>query len=204
MPSEIRLLLADDHRLVRDLVAAHLRASATFAVTTAESLSDAVAQIEQHGAFDIILLDFSMPDMTGSEGVARLVSLNGDHPVVLFSGQARPEAVREALARGARGYIPKSTPALDLTEAIHAILQGEIWLPAGFEQGAPGAGPVQLSPREREVLGFIRAGLMNKEIAARLNLSEVTVKMHVRSLCTKLKARNRTQAAMIAETLGIG
>lgn len=202
--TEVDLLIADDHQLVRDLVASHLRAQGGFSVTTADSFAAAQQAIATQGGFDIVLLDFAMPGMKGVQGVADLVAANQGKPVVLFSGLARRETVMEALARGASGYIPKSTSAKSLPNAIRLVLSGEVYLPASFQSAPPpGAGDSGLSPRELEVLRAVRGGLMNKEIANRMGLSEVTIKMHVRSICTKLNARNRTQAAIMAESLGL-
>jgi DNA-binding NarL/FixJ family response regulator len=152
--------------------------------------------------FDVVLLDYGLPDSAGLHDLAGLVALAHGAQVVLFSGQARPEVVQEALRRGFRGYIPKSTPARALAEALRRVRAGEVWLPEGFAAASGRPSLLEsLTPREMEVLQAIRAGAMNKEIAARMQISEVTVKMHVRSICTKLRARNRTQAAMIASEL---
>lgn len=202
--AKMRILIADDHQLVRELVASHLRAQGDFEVVTVESYSAAERAIRDTGAFDIVLLDFAMPGVGGVQAVPDLIARNAGKPVALFSGLARRETVLEAVARGASGFIPKSTPARDLPEAIARILGGECYLPPGFDMpaGAPRS-ELGLTPRELQVLRAVREGLMNKEIAARMGLSEVTVKMHVRSICTKLNARNRTQAAILAETLGL-
>lgn len=198
---DIRLLIADDHGIVRDLVAAHLTAQGGFSVTTAELLAAARQAVADHGPFDLILLDYALPDSRGLSASVSLIADNGGRPVVLFSGLARPETVTEALALGFSGYIPKSTSARALAEAIRQVLSGVVWLPEGHGEAPLPPLLADLSPREMEVLRAIRAGRMNKEIAAQMGLSEVTVKMHVRSLCAKLKARNRTQAAMIAAEL---
>lgn len=200
----VRILIADDHQLVRELVASHLRAQGDFEVMTVESYSSAERAIGESGAFDIILLDFAMPGVGGVQAVPDLIARNSGKPVVLFSGLARRDTVQEAVARGAAGFIPKSTPARDLPAAIARILAGERYLPPDFETASVAQkSDLGLTPRELQVLRAVREGLMNKEIAARMGLSEVTVKMHVRSICTKLNARNRTQAAIVAETLGL-
>lgn len=199
--AEIRLLIADDHGIVRDLVAAHLTAQGGFAVATAETLAAARRAIADQGPFDLVLLDYALPDSRGLSESVSLITENGGRPVVLFSGLARPETVTEALELGFSGYIPKSTSARALAEAIRQVLAGVVWVPEGYAEAPLPAPLADLSPREMEVLRAIRAGRMNKEIAAEMGLSEVTVKMHVRSLCAKLRARNRTQAAMIAAEL---
>lgn len=199
--TDIRLLIVDDHELVRDLVAAHLRAQGDFTVETVATLEAAQNLIGREGVFDLILLDYALPDSRGLADSAVLIARNDGRPVVLFSGLARPDTVNEALAQGFAGFIPKSTPARALADAIHRILDGEVWMPEDCEDLPLPPRLSSLTPREMEVLRDIRIGLMNKEIAGRMGLSEVTVKMHVRSICAKLKARNRTQAAMIAAEL---
>lgn len=198
-PPEISLLIADDHQLVRDLVASHLCAQGGFVVTAAETLGAALDAIRVAQGFDAVLLDFAMPGVTGVASVAELIAANPAGRVALFSGLVRPETVAEAMACGAAGFIPKSTPATELASAIRRMVAGELYLPEGF-RAVPDRerGDFGLSPRERQVLRDLSAGLMNKEIASRLGLSEVTVKMHVRSICAKLKARNRTHAAILA------
>jgi DNA-binding NarL/FixJ family response regulator len=199
--TDIRLLIVDDHELVRDLVAAHLRAQGGFVVDTVPTLVAAQALMAREGVFDLILLDYALPDSRGLADSAVLIALNEGRPVVLFSGLARTDTVHEALAQGFAGFIPKSTPARTLADAIRRVLDGEVWMPDGLDDAPLPPRLSALTPREMEVLRDIRNGLMNKEIAGRMGLSEVTVKMHVRSICAKLKARNRTQAAMIAAEL---
>lgn len=201
----IRLLLVDDHALVGDLVAAHLRVQG-FSVETVASLAQARQALADHGPFDLVLLDYVLPDCSGIADSAGLIASNGGRPVVLFSGLARPETVTEAMAAGFAGYIPKSTAAQALAMALRQVHAGQRWLPEGFDATGRGAlrlpAPLDsLTRREREVLRAIRHGRMNKEIGAEMQISEVTVKMHVRAICQKLGVRNRTQAAMIAGDL---
>lgn len=197
----IRLLLVDDHALVRDLVAAHLAAQG-FVIDTAETLAEARKALTQSGPYDLILLDFALPDSASLADSATLIPLAQERPVVLFSGLAKTATVAEALETGFSGFIPKSTAAQALAQALRQVLAGEVWLPEGLDLSRRGsdlpAPLASLTKREREVLRAIRAGKLNKEIAGDLNISEVTVKMHVRSVCQKLGARNRTQAALIA------
>lgn len=196
-----RLLLVDDHALVRDLVAAHLSAQG-FAIDTAATLAEARAALAGSGPYDLVLLDFALPDCTGLTDSATLIPLAQERPVVLFSGLAKAATVAEALEKGFSGFIPKSTAAQILAQALRQVLAGEVWLPEGLDLSRRGSdlpGPLaSLTRREREVLRAIRAGKLNKEIAGDLNISEVTVKMHVRAVCQKLGARNRTQAALFA------
>ncbi|WP_149141498.1 response regulator transcription factor [Gemmobacter caeruleus] len=202
LAAPVRLLIVDDHDLVRDLVAAHLTAQGGFSVETVPTLAAARSALAENGPFDLILLDFALPDSRSLAESADLVRAHGGRPVVLFSGMVRRETVNDALAKGFAGYIPKSTAARELAAALRQILDGKVWLPPGFDRPTRLPPPLDsLTPRELQVLGCIRAGAMNKEIAGRMAISEVTVKMHVRSICTKLRARNRTHAAIIAAEL---
>ncbi|SNX72392.1 LuxR family two component transcriptional regulator [Cereibacter ovatus] len=201
--SKIRILIADDHQLVRDLVAIHLAGLGKVECHTAESLPDVLARIEAHGAFDIVLLDLDMPGMAGLASVASVIEANAPGRVVIFSGTAPRDLVVRAMDIGASGFIPKSLPAKSLLSALRFVLSGEVYMPISFvTEPAPRTdSPSGLTAKEVDVLKAIRSGMMNREIASRMNLSEVAVKMHVRSICAKLNARNRTHAALLATTL---
>ena len=207
----MRILIADDHDLVRDTVSAFLEREPGLSCETADSLDAATQRIRRSGRFDLILLDYAMPGMNGLDGLARASELNGAGTVAIMSGIAPREVAREALAAGAAGYVPKTTSARSLVAAVHFMLAGEQYAPVEFlarrpdEVRAPGANALagDLTRREGEVLDALCRGLSNKEIALELGLSEVTVKLHVRTLCRKLGARNRTHAVVIAKDAGL-
>lgn len=200
--SRTKVLLADDHRLVREAIAAALPAE-SFSVTMAEDFDTALSAIRRSGGFDIVMLDVHMPGMRGVQAVRTAVRANAPGAVVIFSGKVTPEFVRRSLSLGARGYIPKTLALPALTNAIDLVVSGETFLPASIlgaldspALASPtGAG---LSTQEFLVLESAAHGKKNKEIAEELGLSEMTVKMHMRNVCTKLNAKNRTHAAMIA------
>lgn len=204
----MRLLIADDHELVRDTLAAFLEREGSFALDTVENLDDACTKIEAEGGYDLVLLDYSMPGMNGLEGLSRAIEINGGKPVAVMSGTAPKAIAQEALDAGAIGFLPKTMAARSLINAVRFMAAGETFVPVAFmTQEEPGveSNPLAkgLSGRELEVLGGLCRGLANKEIARELDLQEVTIKLHVKTLCRKLDAKNRTHAAMIAKEAGI-
>lgn len=205
--SAISVLVADDHTLLVDMIEATLQADGAFVTGRALSLDDAIEEIRKRGHYDIVLLDLDMPGMNGLAGIERAVTANKPGAVVLFSGQARNEAVFKALEIGVRGYIPKTLAAKSLANAIRFIASGEVYFPSavasGLAQGNKTKKPSWLSPKEFDVLRGISRGDTNKDIARELGMTEITVKMHVRSICAKLNVANRTQIAMTAVTRGL-
>jgi len=201
----MRLLIADDHDLVRDALRSHIeRVTPGTEVLGAGSVDEALSILNHGMTIDLLLLDLRMPGMNGLDGLVRLVATHPEVKVALISGDAGPEDVRAALARGAVGFLPKTLPIDELIEAVEQMVSGEIFLPEGAADLPPEThSPQGFTRREREVLDFLLKGFSNKEIARALELEEVTVKLHVRGLCRKLGAKNRTQAAMRAVELGL-
>lgn len=202
-----RVMIADDHALLVDLVESYLADEGGFAISKAHDMAEIQAQIRDNGPFDVILLDLDMPGMNGLTGIEQVLALNAGGKVVLFSGLARHEVVVRALELGISGFIPKTISVRSLGNAIRFILSGEVYLPSSLTSGLLRDGKKKssslLSPKELEVLKGLCAGSPNKDIARALNVTEITVKMHVRSICSKLNVSNRTQAAMTAISQGL-
>lgn len=202
----LSVLVADDHDLLVDMLEALLNAKG-FRTDRALSLPQVLDRISSAGTFDIVLLDLDMPGMNGLSGVEKVVKANAPGSVVLFSGQARQEAVFRSLEFGVRGYIPKTLPVKSLTNALKFVASGETFIPSGIaanivlKKKEPNLSV--LSQKEIEVLQGICRGETNKDIARNLGLTEILVKMHVRSLCSKLEVKNRTQIAMTAVSRGL-
>jgi two-component system nitrate/nitrite response regulator NarL len=199
----MRILRADDHELVRDSLAAFLRASGFEEVEVAGTLDEAVTSFRAWGGFDAVLLDLNMPGMGGLDGLRKMQAVAGDVPVAIISGATQPAKVQAAIDAGAQGFLPKTMPVKSITAAIRFMAAGEIYLPYNLMQQTAEADTHGLKPRERDVLRGLSEGLSNKEIALKLDLQEVTVKLHVKTLSRKLNARNRTHAAMIARDNGL-
>lgn len=196
----MRILIADDHDLLRDVLRSYLEAESGFAVTTVADLPQALAAIAAGPAFDLVLLDYAMPGMNGFAGLETAIAAAAGTPVALMSGLAPAGVPEKVLACGAAGYLPKTLPARSVVNAIRFMAAGETYVPLDLARPAPAAAGSDnvLSPREREVLTGLCAGHANKEIARDLGLREPTIKLHVKLICRKLGARNRTHAAMIA------
>ena len=196
----MRILIADDHDLLRDVLRSYLEAEGGFVVETVPDLPQALTAMAAGPAFDLVLLDYAMPGMNGFDGLEQAITANSGKPVALMSGLAPAGVPDKVLACGAAGYLPKTLPARSVVNAIRFMAAGEIYVPLKLSRptAQTTAGETSLSPREREVLAGLCAGHANKEIARQLGLREPTIKLHVKLICRKLGARNRTHAAMIA------
>lgn len=203
----MRILLADDHDMVRETISAYLESEGGAAVSLATDLSGALDLITSEGPYDLVLLDYQMPGMQGLNGLSEALSANNGKGVAILSGNAPAQTAREALNAGAIGFIPKTMGAQSLLNAVRFMAVGETYVPVDLmrEDANPVTHPLaeKLSPRELQVLNGLCQGQANKEIARELDLQEVTIKLHVRTLCRKLEAKNRTQAAMIAKEAGL-
>lgn len=198
----MKLLVADDHDLVREMIASYLESQDDIEVSLAATLDEALGIIAADGPFDVVLLDYGMPGMNGLDGLRRALAASEGRPVALMSGVATRSVAEEALAAGAAGFVPKTLGAKSVLNALRFMAAGEVyapvrWMTAEAEDTHPLA--TVLTEREMQVLERLCDGRSNKEIARDLGLQEVTVKLHVKTLCRKLDARNRTHAAMIAK-----
>lgn len=201
-----RILIADDHDLVRETLAMFLDADGENQTVPVKDLNEAMEKIKNNGPFDLVLLDFTMPGMKGLEGLEKAIKANAGKPVGLISGTATRLIAEQALEAGAAGFLPKTLSSKSLVNAVKFMAAGEVYAPLSFMSGKDDPEETDfekdLSERERQVLRGLMAAKSNKEIARDLDLQEVTIKLHVKTLCRKLDARNRTDAAMIARDAG--
>ncbi|PYQ54603.1 MAG: DNA-binding response regulator [Acidobacteria bacterium] len=208
MAETIRILLADDHPVVRDGLAAMLGTQPDFQVigeagTGAEAVAEA-ARLRP----DVVLMDLEMPSLDGIEAIRRLRAADPAVQVVVLTAFDTDERILGALQAGAQGYLLKGAPRAEIFAAIRAVSAGGALIPPVvasklLRQVRAAESPDALTAREREVLGLVAAGLANREIAARLAISERTVKFHVSALLAKLGAKNRTQAVRLARERGL-
>lgn len=203
-PKSIRVLVVDDHTLLSETVAAALASYEGLSVDTVKDIQSAEDSILASGRFDVILLDYDLPDVHALEGLERIMRANSGG-VALFSGVAHRSVVERALAQGASGFIPKTLSIKTVAHALRFIADGDVFVPADFilRSGKGDAVGLGLKPRELKVLAFLNEGMPNKEIGRELGIEETIVKMDVKSICRKLDVRNRTQAVLAARKHGL-
>jgi DNA-binding NarL/FixJ family response regulator len=207
------LVIADDHPLFR----AALRQAVTGVVTSAKideagSFEDLTVLLEQDSEVDLILLDLSMPGISGFSGLIYLRAQYPAIPVVIVSASDDVGTIRQSLDFGASGFIPKRFGVETLRDAIVKVMAGDIWVPPDVDL-ASAADPeltrlrdrlVTLTPQQVRVLMMLSEGLLNKQIAYELGVSEATIKAHVSAILQKLGVESRTQAVIAAAKISGG
>jgi DNA-binding NarL/FixJ family response regulator len=207
------ILVADDHPLFRAALRGAVAASCPDAqFVEADSVAALLEVIERHPQAEVLLLDLDMPGAHGFSALAHVRGTRPELPVVVVSATADAHTVAAALAYGAQGFIAKSADAREIGAGVEAVLQGEIVAPPGYRAPAgPGASPdldvaarlAELTPQQFRVLSMLLSGLLNKQIAFELDVSEATVKAHVTAVLRKLGVANRTQAVLRVGRLAI-
>ena len=200
----IRILLADDHSVVRMGLAALISSEPGF--TVVGHASDGCEAVSQYRALrpDVILMDLLMPNKSGARAAAEIRAEFPLARILILSTSDGDDDVYRALQSGALGYILKSSPGEQLIPAIRAVMRGEKWIPPEVARSlANRIMREELSPREVQVLEELARGGSNKEIAGVLLITEHTVKAHLKSILAKLPARDRTEAVTVALQRGI-
>jgi DNA-binding NarL/FixJ family response regulator len=200
----VTVLIVDDHFVVRSGLVTALELEDDIRVAAeAESGDEALAAYKVHRP-QVVLMDLQLVGGGGIEATAAIRSLDPRARILIFSNFSRINEIQAAFEAGALGYIPKSASRADLLEALRMVARNVRYLPPDI---APQLTAVRLGPsitaREREVLALIAAGLANKEIAARLNISEFTVKRHVGQILDKMAVNDRAQAVVEAIRRGL-
>jgi len=208
-----KVIVADDHPLFRTAIKEALQASqgkTTF--LEANSFETLQELVDENQDVDLVLLDLHMPGVSGFAGLVYLCKRYPSVPVVIISANEDPVVIQRALDHGAAGFIPKSSNIKTITSAINDILMGEIWAPVSTQPNLPGKNVselalaermAQLTPQQFKVLMMVSQGMLNKQIAFDMGISEATVKAHVTAIMNKLGVSNRTQAVLAASKLDV-
>lgn len=211
MPEKLKFVIADDHPLFRGALKQALGDIGTNAeILEAGDFDGAKGLVVANEDLDLVLLDLAMP---GASGLSGLIALRGIHPsapMVIVSATDDAQTIRRALELGASGFISKSASMEDIRAAIATVLEGGVAVPAGLELGVEQDAEVSgiirrlqsLTPQQTRVLGMLAEGLLNKQIAYELDVSEATVKAHVSAILQKLDVDSRTQAVILLGRIG--
>lgn len=211
----MKLLIVDDHAVLREGLAALLRQLGPDTdVVQASDAREAIALLGDHPDLDVVVLDLMMPGMQGLDALSEFGRARPDLPVVVLSSSEDPQDVRRALAAGALGYVPKSAGQRVLLSAIQLVMDGELYVPPlvlgagpagddGVNATARSRSEQPLTARQIEVLKLLSEGAPNKLIAKDLGLSEKTVKAHITAIFRTLNVENRTQAAVAGRKAGL-
>jgi DNA-binding NarL/FixJ family response regulator len=205
-----RFVIADDHPLFRGALREAVAGSFDEAdIAEAGSFDEVSKLIDRHGEVDLVLLDLAMPGVRGFSGLLYLRAQYPGVPVVVVSGNQDPTVIRRCIEFGASGFIPKTLPVEMMRDAIRKVLDGAVWCPPDVDLALGTDSEMQqllsrlasLTPQQVRVLMMLSEGLLNKQIAYGLGVSEATVKAHVSAILQKLGVDSRTQAVIIASKI---
>ena len=200
-----RIIVVDDHPLFRDALRQAIASSFPDAeISEAGSLEGLMRQLGEGTEVDVVLLDLAMPGVQGFSGLLLLRTEHPEVPVIIVSASEDAQTIRRAMDFGASGFVPKSQPPAGIRSALKAVLDGDTWTPPGLlaagatdsEQASVAARLSTLTPQQVRVLMMLGEGLLNKQIAWKLGVSEATIKAHVSAILTKLGVDSRTQAVI--------
>ncbi|MFJ5923246.1 response regulator [Kitasatospora sp. NPDC092948] len=199
---QVRVLLAEDQGMVREALAALLSLEDDLDVVAQVARGDAVAAAVTEFRIDVAVLDIEMPGMTGIDACAEIRRVRPQTKVVIATTFGRPGYLRRAMESGADAFLVKDAPAAELADAIRRVLRGEKVIDPKLAAAALSEGANPLTGRERDVLAAAADGSVNADIAARLHLSEGTVRNYLSMAIQKTAARNRTEAVRVAREKG--
>jgi DNA-binding NarL/FixJ family response regulator len=211
MEAKTRIVIADDHPLFRGALREAVRSFLPDSIVAeANGLDDLIKTLAKERETDLILLDLTMPGVQGFSGLIYLRAQHPDIPVVIVSATEDPVIVRRAIDFGASGFIPKSLDSEEIGAAIKTVLAGGSWTPPDIALGASEDKETAdlmkrlatLTPQQVRVLMMLSEGLLNKQIAYELSVSEATVKAHVSAILQKLGVESRTQAVIASSKIG--
>jgi len=205
MTQQIRIILADDHPVVRQGLATILKSQKDIKIVAEAADGEEVCELYDQLSPDVLLLDLRMPKKDGLQVVTELMSRRGSKLRIIVMTVYETEAdIRQALKAGAKAFLVKAAHPQQIREAVRRVARGETFLPPeiGFKLAESMSHP-ELSNRETEILPYLARGKSNKEIGRALFIGEGTVKHHVKSILRKLDAIGRTEAIAIASRRGL-
>jgi DNA-binding NarL/FixJ family response regulator len=207
-----KFLIADDHPLYREaLISALQPLFENVDIIQSDGLDSTLEALQQHSDFDLVLLDLNMP---GCDSFYGLIRVSQDFPkvaVAVVSASDSVEVVCKVMNLGAKGFIPKSTPTIVIAEALKQIMDGKNWFPEDMQTDIEDYVPAidiaklvgELTPKQFRVLRLLQNGLLNKQIAFDLSITEATVKAHISAIFRKFNVNTRTQAVLMLKYLNI-
>ena len=211
MSSGYKFVIADDHPLFRGALKQALAGLSNVAtILEAGDFDSAKAIVAGNDDIDLVLLDLTMPGAAGLSGLISLRGINAAVPLVVVSAHDDPETIRRSLELGASGFISKSASMEDIRGAVETVLKGGVTAPEGIDLGVERDPEISdlikrlqsLTPQQTRVLGMLAEGLLNKQIAYELGVSEATIKAHVSAVLHKLAVDSRTQAVILLSRIG--
>lgn len=209
----VKFIIADDHPLFRHAMVQTLKSHFSDSdVVEAEDMQSLQQAISQNPDADLILLDLDMPGSHGFSGLAFISGHYPETPVIIVSANEQASIIHRSIEHGAAGFLPKSSPPELIGAAINQILMGELWLPADLPpanmvEDNPQAKTAEIissfTPQQYRVASMLTDGLLNKQIAYEMNVTEATVKAHLTAIFRKLGVHSRTQAVLAISQLGV-
>ena len=204
----MKILHADDHPMFREGVRFFLKLlDAQVVVLEASNIQGALDKLALEGPVDLVVLDLQMPGTSELDGFFTIHRRYPNVPIVIVSGLNDPRTIRALLDGGARGYIPKLASSEQLMDALRRVLRGEVYLPDALfipdSETAASEEAAALTARQLQILPLLAEGMPNKRIADALDVTEGTIKQHLKDLFRRLNASNRTQAVKEARRLGL-
>ena len=211
--AEFHILIADDHPLFRGALREAVNGLLDrVEVAEAGTFEEVMARLERGGDMDLILLDLRMPGVRGFSGLMYLRAQYPSLPIAVVSANDDPAVIGRCMEFGAAGFLPKTLGVEALRQAIARVLQGQVWTPPDVDLSAGSDAETAtmirrlatLTPQQVRVLMMLSGGLLNKQIAFELGVSEATVKAHVSAILQKLGVESRTQAVIAAGKIEAG
>ncbi len=208
---ELKFVVADDHPLFRGALRQTLASAVDNAtILEAGTFAETKKIVSDTDDIDLVLLDLTMPGASGLSGLVALRAINSTAPVMVVSARDDVETIRRAIDLGASGFISKSASMDEIRKAVETVLAGGLWIPSDVDLGTEMDPEISdliqrlqtLTPQQARVLSMIAEGLLNKQIAFELSVSEATIKAHVSAVLQKLNVDSRTQAVIQLQRIG--